>query len=219
MNLAVITSGFLPVPATKGGAVENLVENLLNENEKQGQINFNIFSVFDEDALIKSKNFKKTKFIFIKINALVKIFDKVIFFIAKNILRKKNSHSYRFIIQRLYFLRKCSNFLKINDYDKVLLENHPSQYLALKWHKNYIKYCNRYYYHCHNEFPSEYGCHDIIKNTNKIICVSEFRKKNVMQYLNLGENKFCVLKNGIDMIRFKKKIDLKKLEDLKKKYQ
>ena len=33
MKLAIITSGFLPVPASKGGAVENLIVNLLNENE------------------------------------------------------------------------------------------------------------------------------------------------------------------------------------------
>ena len=33
MKLAVITSGFLPVPASKGGAVETLLMNLLLENE------------------------------------------------------------------------------------------------------------------------------------------------------------------------------------------
>ena len=33
-KIAIITSGFLPVPASKGGAVENIVVNLLNENEK-----------------------------------------------------------------------------------------------------------------------------------------------------------------------------------------
>ncbi len=32
MKFAVITSGFLPVPATKGGAVENLIENFLKMN-------------------------------------------------------------------------------------------------------------------------------------------------------------------------------------------
>ena len=31
MKIAVITSGFLPVPPTKGGAVENLLYNLIRE--------------------------------------------------------------------------------------------------------------------------------------------------------------------------------------------
>ena len=30
----------MPVPATKGGAVENLIVNLLNENEKNKKIKF-----------------------------------------------------------------------------------------------------------------------------------------------------------------------------------
>ena len=40
-NLAVITSGFLPVPPTKGGAVENLLYNLVKRNEIEKKINFN----------------------------------------------------------------------------------------------------------------------------------------------------------------------------------
>ena len=57
-NIAIITSGFLPVPATKGGAVENLIVNLLNENEKNKKIKFEIFSIYDQDALNKSKKYE-----------------------------------------------------------------------------------------------------------------------------------------------------------------
>ena len=31
-KIAIVTSGFLPVPATKGGAVENLIVNIINVN-------------------------------------------------------------------------------------------------------------------------------------------------------------------------------------------
>ena len=136
MNLAVITSGFLPLPASKGGAVENLIENLLNENEKENEIYFSIFSIYDEKAVQLSKGYKNSKFIFIKLNIFVKMLDKITFWIANNILKKENSQSYRFIFQRLYYLRKVSKYLKVNNYDKVLLENHPTQYLVLKWQKN-----------------------------------------------------------------------------------
>ena len=50
MKVAVITSGFLPVPAVKGGAVENLIVNLLKENEKKNKIKFEILSVYDKKA-------------------------------------------------------------------------------------------------------------------------------------------------------------------------
>ena len=67
MNLAIITSGFLPVPAAKGGAVENLIENFLNENEKYRKMNLTVFSVYEENAIKEATKYKFTSFEFIKV--------------------------------------------------------------------------------------------------------------------------------------------------------
>lgn len=217
MNIAVITSGFLPVPPTKGGAVENLLYNLIEYNEKEMKVDFNIFSIYDKKAEEEAKELKHTKIKFFKINHFIKCLDKMIFIFAKYILKKKNSQSYRFILQRLSFLNKISKDLKKNNYDKVLLENHPTQYLALKWRKNYIKYKDRYYYHCHNEFPSEYGCDKIIKNTKKIICVSKYIQSTLEKY-DIAENKFVVLRNGVDENKFNSEISENKRLEIRKKY-
>lgn len=218
MKLAVITSGFLPVPATKGGAVENLIVNLLNENENNKKIRFNIFSIYDEKAIETAKKYNETDFIFIKPNFMVRTLDNIIFFLAKKILKKENSQSYRYIIQRLYYLNKCSKYIKKNDFDKVLLENHPTQYLALKWRNNYKKYKGRYYYHCHNEFPGTYGCEEIIKNTKNIICVSEFRRKSIEKYLKYPAKQSSNLKNCIDSSVISKKASNEELKEIREKY-
>lgn len=218
MKLAVITSGFLPVPASKGGAVETLLMNLLLENEGETDLEFNIFSIYDEKAIEDSKKYRKANFIFIKPLKIIEKIDKIVFLIAKNILKKSNSQSYRFIFQRLYFLNKISQNLKKNDYDKVLLENHPTQYLALKWRKNYKKYQNRYYYHCHNEFVGTYGCEFIIKNTKKMICVSNFIKSSLEKKLEIDKDKCVVLRNGIDTKKFSITIDEIEKQKIKKKY-
>ena len=47
MNIAFLTYGTSPVPATKGGAVENLIENLLKENERYHLLNMTVFSIYD----------------------------------------------------------------------------------------------------------------------------------------------------------------------------
>lgn len=218
MKLAVITSGFLPVPASKGGAVETLLMNLLLENEGETDLEFNIFSIYDEKAIEDSKKYRKANFIFIKPLKIIEKIDKIVFLIAKNIFKKSNSQSYRFIFQRLYFLNKISQNLKKNDYDKVLLENHPTQYLALKWRKNYKKYQNRYYYHCHNEFVGTYGCEFIIKNTKKMICVSNFIKNSLEKKLEIDKDKCVVLRNGIDTKKFSITIDEIEKQKIKKKY-
>ncbi len=218
MKLAIITSGFLPIPATKGGAVENLIVNFMNNNEENKYCDITVFSDYDDKALKESKKYKSTNVIFIKSNMIVSLIDRVIFFLAKNILKKPNSHSYRFIVKRLHFLRKVSKYLKKYDYDRLLLENHPTQYLSLKWNKNYIKYSGRYYYHCHNEFPGTYGCKDIIRNTKKFICVSKFRKNNVREYLDLKEEKFLVVRNGIDSKKIYREVKEAEKNELLLKY-
>lgn len=217
-KIAIVTSGFLPVPATKGGAVENLIVNIMNVNEKEKKENFLIYSVYEKKAVKESQEYKETEFKFIRINCLTKLFDIIVHFIAKNILRKKNSQSYRYILQRIYYLNEVSKDLRKNDYKKVILENHPTQYLCLKWRKNYIKYDGRYYYHCHNEFPGEYGCHDVIKNTKKVICVSNYIKKFMKQFIN-DDKKLVVLRNGIDTAKFKEKINKEEKEKIFEKYK
>lgn len=219
MKLAIITSGFLPVPATKGGAVENLIENFLRMNEEYKDYEITIFSVYDQKAKEEAENFKNTHCIFIKSNFLVDYLDKFIFFLAKEILKKKNSHSYRFICKRLYYLNQVSRYLKEYDYDKVLLENHPSQYLALKWRRNYKKYLGKYYYHCHNEFVGTYGCKEIIDKTKKFICVSKYISKSLQEYLNLRSDAFAVLRNGIDEKKFNIELTEEQRKELRKRYQ
>ena len=217
-KIAIITSGFLPVPASKGGAVENIVVNLLNENEKNNKMEFNIISIFDDISYNESKKYSKSKLNFIKVNFLVKFLDKITFLVAKKVLKKENSQSYRYIFQRLYYLNKCSKILKQNDFDKVILENHPTQYLALKWRKNYLKYSGRYYYHCHNEFPGTYGCSEIIKSTKKIICVSNFIANSIANLMNMPSDKFIVLRNCIDVKRFSNELNFDEKRKLKEKY-
>ena len=65
MKICLIMPNVFPVPATKGGATEMLMTNLLTENEKEGKINFICVSVYDEKAKKISEDYKYTKFIYI----------------------------------------------------------------------------------------------------------------------------------------------------------
>lgn len=65
MKICLIMPNVFPVPATKGGATEMLITNLLKENEKEGLIDFTCVSVYEEEAEKLSKEYKHTKFIYI----------------------------------------------------------------------------------------------------------------------------------------------------------
>ena len=45
MEIAILTSGILPVPATQGGAVEALIDHYINRNALTGEHEFTVFSV------------------------------------------------------------------------------------------------------------------------------------------------------------------------------
>lgn len=55
-KIAIVTNGILPLPAVKGGGAETLVQQLLDENEKQQKYKFIVYSVLDKKAVQAQKN-------------------------------------------------------------------------------------------------------------------------------------------------------------------
>lgn len=203
-RIALITSGYFPVPATLGGAVEALDENLVNQNEIEGNVEFVVFSCYEANAEKISQHYKNTTVKFIKTPCAIQILDKAIYYLAKNVLRKQKSLSYRYIAQRLFFLRKVAKDLRDNDYDKVMLENHSTLFLTLKFFDNYKKYKGRYYYHLHNVVTNDYGCLRIIAGCRKVLGVSDYINSTLKQFLGDGipNPQYCVLRNKIDRSKF-----------------
>lgn len=202
ISLAIITSGYFPVPAIKGGAIETLIENLINENEKRGLFQFTIFSSYDKEASIISESYKYTNVIFIKIPGIIKIIDLAIYHLCKDILKKHKSMSYRYVCQRLVFIFETAIFLRKNNYDKVLLENHSSLYLVLKLFRNAEKYKGRYYYHLHNVVTNDYKCLEIIKGTKSVIGVSNYILDTFRNFIGPSNIDYRILRNCVDRDKF-----------------
>lgn len=203
METAIITSGYLPVPAAMGGAVESLVDNIIRKNEEVGKLELTIFSTSHQASVQESRKFRKSHFIFIKPPVMIRLGDRLIYFAAKCLLKKKKSMSYRYILQRLHYLSRVSRFLQKNNYEKVVLENHATLFLTLKKHGNAKKYAGRYYYHLHNEVTSDYGCRAVMLQSRKVLGVSRYIDRTFSDFLGeIPEEKLDVLRNGVDLSRF-----------------
>ena len=59
-KLCFITQCSLPIPTVKGGAVETLVEYLLDENEIKNNFKFVVYSIGDDEAERKSHKYQYT---------------------------------------------------------------------------------------------------------------------------------------------------------------
>ena len=215
---AFITSGFLPVPATNGGAVETLVQNLIDENEISKNNKFTVLSIYDKKAFEKSKMYSQTNFLFYKPNCVIKFLDVILFFILTDILKKEKKTSYKFIVQRLFYLNYVSKKMKKINFHSIIIENNATLFLALKWRKNYLKYNGRYYFHLHNDIDKLYGCKKIIENSKKILTVSNYISSIVISKLNYDPGKVIVLKNCIDMKKFNVKYSQQQINDIRMKY-
>lgn len=65
-KICFITQCVLPIPTVKGGAVETLVEYILDENEKRPKYQFTVISISDSDAQKKSSKYKYTNFKYVE---------------------------------------------------------------------------------------------------------------------------------------------------------
>ena len=59
MKIAIIGPSGLPIPPVKGGAIETLVDVILRENIKRNEVLIDMFTIYDEEAKIKAKEYIK----------------------------------------------------------------------------------------------------------------------------------------------------------------
>ena len=63
MKVCIILPKGFPIPATKGGAIETLMNDIASCNEAHNKLDITIVSTYEAKALEESKKFKNTKFI------------------------------------------------------------------------------------------------------------------------------------------------------------
>lgn len=195
-KIAIITSGVLPVPATKGGAVENLVEILLKENEKDPNFEFTVFSVAEPRAENLAGTYAHTKFRFIKTHGRF-----------YRIFRALRSFINRF--SPVYFGNQfISSVLNADDFsrfDAVVLENAPQFAAPLKRKFPSVRIIS----HLHNKYVFDGMVHQkqILAATDAFLCVSKYICRQVLTCKTVSEDTVYCLHNGIDTDAFSQKLD------------
>lgn len=203
-KIAVITNGAFPVPAVRGGAMETLVEELAQQNERFAEAEFTIISVYDEQALQASRSYQRTRFVFLKPDPFLAGMDHVIHFMADNVLHRKDHLAFKTALQRSGYVRAVARHLAASDYDAVVFENQMAQLWSLKYRDNEKRYAGRCYFHIHNH-PARYAhAEKLAAEMNKIICVSSFIGRTFAEKTGIPytDAHFAVLPNGVDTAVF-----------------
>lgn len=204
-RMAVISAGFVPVPAVDGGAGEVLTTEIINGNEIKGDYYMDIYTI--ESPKLDKFQYKNAEIIQIHISKWNWFFCKV-----RNAFLKLFKRKYRFIPYNRALLKAFRD-----NYDVILIENNMQVYEDIyKYAKNGT---DNMIYHMHNDIDGttkpEYLCEFIAKTAKVILPVSEYIKNHF--YSVAPNDKMKVLYNCIDLEVFDaNKKD--KTDELKEKY-
>lgn len=171
-KMAIVTPGFLPVPAVNGGAVETLITYLIEGNERDPHYEFTVFTCADER--LSSFNYKYTKIEQISNTGLRRWIARI----------RHGFVKYFHIGHELSAYAQYLKHVAWDEYDDILVENSMHLYELLVG----IDACEgKLSYHMHNDVEDETGdkspyrtrlVYDTCKN---FLVVSEYIKNRVIE--------------------------------------
>lgn len=208
-KIAIICPANYPVPSVKGGAIETLIEIFIKENEIYGQYDIILYSYHNNEAVLQSKIYKNTKFIFFKEKKIIKNLHSL----TRKVVRKGLK-----IDLNSLFMSKVIKDIKIKNINKILIEGNINQVIPIK--KSLIK--SDIYLHIHHDAFNYYNPNNrmIANCCKKIITVSDYIKQRTYENLHLDSNlcKIETLKNCTDIRRFNKSLYINERNKLRMKY-
>lgn len=199
MKVAIITPGVCPLPAVKGGAVETLVDKLIQFNESSYCCELIVYSVYDKIACLREQSTKNTTICYIKRN---KIIDWL--FIHKII-------PVRWMMK--CFINQVCKRIKKYEYDVIIIEN---ELFMGKRIKKIAPPKINLFLHLHNHYITPKS-KNMLKNYDKIITISDFLKSKIKE-VN-ATIKVSTIHNGIDLNKFNKQnIEIKQQKKYKTEF-
>ena len=113
-KIAIFNDYQLPLPAVKGGSVPTLTTMILEENERLKKYKIDVFSSYDEEALLQSKKYTNTRFFFSKQAKVVRFLTNLSFKTKINFVD----------LMRIPLPFDAKRQFKANDYDLVYINGY-----------------------------------------------------------------------------------------------
>ena len=213
MKVALINPYYgLPVPATMGGAVEELMTIIINEHEKQSSdCKFYYFQkeLDKADQKYKPENkFKNTELVFVKYNKVLTFLQRAFGKLLKILGFKRKLPYY---VPLDYHKKVFKQVKKLNP-DLIIFENNLDSNV-----KKYIKYFGKekLYFHCHIQDNPKFH---IDKYVAGVIGVSNFITTDYEEFV--GKDKKMnnyVVPNCVNEDKFLKTVSQKEKDEIREK--
>jgi len=193
-KLCFLTAGILPVPVTEGGAVESLVQIMLENNEvlKKQPFELHVISKYTPEAVEKANQFSNVHFHFINYSRR----RYKIYMYLRHVLL--NRFHYNLYVGLFPFLSKARKIVKQENFDIVVIENRPE-------FAPYLRNCisSKIVSHLHNDLINNEmrNGEKLAKSSDLILTVSDYIRKRTLT-TNINVDKVVTVRNVVDTNRF-----------------
>lgn len=187
MKIVFISPGVLPMPPVRGGAIENLIDAFVKQNELSKEHSITVFGIYSRDAEEASKKYRHCTFKYIKLD--------------------KFSVGFRYIINRISPLKIGNAYIHnvkkeletIGEYDVIIVENRAEYAIPL-----FKVAKGKLILHLHNDILNieTKNATKILSCYEKVFTVSNYIKSRVLTIKDT--DKVVTLYNGIDSNKFDK---------------
>lgn len=204
-KVLIVLPADLPVPSVLGGAIETIVQLLIDINEREKRYKFTVISAYHSKAENQSQSYLHSNFIWIRRN---KLYHFCNFFIR---IARKFYVGIHYL--DCYIIR---NKIKNTRFDRIIVEGNAMHLLALA--KGYPREELLFHVHANlfrspSRFFSEVG-----QSAGVFIAVSNFIREEIIGKAGADSSKVVVVQNPIDLDRFSCAIDKERTVALVKKY-
>lgn len=207
-KVCIVAPENLTMPAIKGGAIETLLQNVIDENEKMPRANLTILAAYDveADAVSKKRGYRYTEFVYLKKTNSQRIAN----FIYR-VARKFSNKVFRTDLPpRSIYADFINNYVQGHDFDRFVNEAGPYNELLPASKKVGKENC---FAHLHNNFKST----ELIEMTfGKYLSCSNFTKQYWLNHSKVSPEMVKVLPNCADIKLFSKKISQEEKKYLRK---
>ena len=191
-----------PVPAVKGGAIEELVTILIEQNEIEKKAEFLVFSMDNEEAKEKARTYQHTKIVYLPKTTLA---DRLV----NRILRYSNRLIKGKTLIDIAYYRKVFKYLKEHPVDAIVAEGglyHELRRFAEEFGKDKL------YLHIHHHLLCEPYIDYLYGN---VIGISEFITKEWMRTTEDKDVHPYTVYNCVNEEKFNQRITKEEREKLR----
>jgi len=192
MKIAILVPADLPVPAVMGGAIETLINNFIDINEKQKSLEIHVFSEYNREAYRLSTQYRLSKFVFLKRGLLYNLLNLPFRVVRKLTGNKTLDLDIILIARRIRKLR----------IDKIIVEGSSHKLVEL----NKLIAREKLIFHMHSDLINTKTPKNIkiVNSASMILVASEFLSKQILQNSGGHCAPIKILRNGLKLELFAK---------------